>query len=250
MMKKNYLQVQKIICTLLAILSLVALLTGPVTFKMDGAKDFASDTIENFANAKKPTAISMAANTAINSGLKDDLVKELPKKVSLSESYLSLYHLVVRYRENQKLKSSDLKLPAKNSLQKFLSEIILYLVNSELKLHESELQQITQIYQLSLWVVCFLYILGVALLIFNRYFAWLPILGGSVSAFGFQVFICNYLTKLAQQEVYSKIWFNYSWLSVAGFAVALVLVAFLFYQDWQKWLGKGPKTSELTETEE
>ncbi|MDD6406428.1 MAG: hypothetical protein PUF82_00220, partial [Lactobacillus equicursoris] len=76
------------------------------------------------------------------------------------------------------------------------------------------------------------------------------ILVGSVSAFGFQVFICNYLTKLAQQEVYSKIWFNYSWLSVAGFAVALVLVALLFYQDWRKWRGKGAKTSELTETEE
>ncbi|MGN1406999.1 hypothetical protein [Lactobacillus sp.] len=249
-MKKNSLTFRKVICTFLAILSLAALLTSPVTFKIDDAKDFASDTIENFANSKKPTAMSMAANAAINSGLKDDLVKELPKKVSLSESYLSLYHLVVRYRENQKLKSSDLKLPAKNSLQKFLSEIILYLVNSELKQHESELQQITQIYQLSLWVVCFLYILGVALLIFNRHLSWLPVLLGSASAFGFQVFICNYLTKLAQQEVYSKIWFNYSWRSVAGFAIALILVAFLFYQDWQNWRGKEQKVKKITETED
>jgi hypothetical protein len=59
--------------------------------------------------------------------------------------------------------------------------LILYLVNSELKVHEGELQQITQIYQLSLWIICVLYLLGVALLLFNRYWSWLPFVLGAAS---------------------------------------------------------------------
>ncbi|MBT8876983.1 hypothetical protein BTH84_09760, partial [Lactobacillus delbrueckii subsp. bulgaricus] len=83
----------------------------------------------------------------------------------ISESHLSLYRLVSRYRQNKRLQSSNLKLPAKNKVQLFMDDLILYLVNSELNVHEGELQQITQIYQLSLWIICVLYLLGVALLL-------------------------------------------------------------------------------------
>ncbi|MGZ1157511.1 GGDEF domain-containing protein [Lactobacillus delbrueckii subsp. bulgaricus] len=48
-----------------------------------------------------------------------------------------------------------------------MDDLILYLVNSELNVHEGELQQITQIYQLSLWIICVLYLLGVAFMDLN-----------------------------------------------------------------------------------
>ncbi|MGM9905392.1 hypothetical protein [Lactobacillus sp.] len=237
-MKKSQQILRKSLCTLAAIVSLVALLSSPVTFKMDETKDYASSLIDTFANQSDGSAMSIAAKAAVESGLKEDLVAQLPDKVEISESYLSLYRLVSRYRENKQLKSSDLKLPAKNKVQLFMDDLILYLVNSELKVHEGELQQITQIYQLSLWIICVLYLLGVALLFFNRYLSWLPFLLGSVSAFGFQVFITHTLTEMVQQEVYSKMYFTYSWGSWVGFLLALVLAGYLLYADICRYRAK------------
>lgn len=181
--------------------------------------------------------MSIAAKAAVESGLKQDLVDQLPDKVEISESHLSLYRLVSRYRQNKRLQSSNLKLPAKNKVQLFMDDLILYLVNSELNVHEGELQQITQIYQLSLWIICVLYLLGVALLLFNRYWSWLPFVLGAASASGFQVFITHTLTEMVQKEVYSKMLFTYSWGSWAGFLLALA--GHLFYLDVCRYRAKG-----------
>lgn len=161
----------------------------------------------------------------------------MPDKVEISESHLSLYRLVSRYRQNKRLQSSNLKLPAKNKVQLFMDDLILYFVNSELNVHEGELQQITQIYQLSLWIICVLYLLGVALLLFNRYWSWLPFVLGAASASGFQVFITHTLTEMVQKEVYSKMLFTYSWGSWAGFLLALA--GHLFYLDVCRYRAKG-----------
>ena len=222
-MKKSQLILRKSLCSLAAIISLVALLSSPVTFKMYETKDYASSLIDTFANQSDGSAMSIAAKAA----------------VEISESYLSLYRLVSRYRQNKRLQSSDLKLPAKNKVQLFMDDLILYLVNSELKVHEGELQQITQIYQLSLWIICVLYLLGVALLLFNRYWSWLPFVLGAASAFGFQVFITHTLTGMVQKEVYSKMLFTYSWGSWAGFLLALALSGYLFYLDVCRYRAKG-----------
>lgn len=236
-MKKSQLILRKSLCSLAAIISLVALLSSPVTFKMYEVKDYASSLIDTFANQSDVSAMSIAAKAAVESGLKQDLVDQLPDKVEISESHLSLYRLVSRYRQNKRLQSSNLKLPAKNKVQLFMDDLILYLVNSELKVHEGELQQITQIYQLSLWIICVLYLLGVALLLFNRYWSWLPFVLGAASAFGFQVFITHTLTEMVQKEVYSKMLFTYSWGSWAGFLLALA--GHLFYLDVCRYRAKG-----------
>ena len=238
-MKKSQLILRKSLCSLAAIISLVALLSSPVTFKMYEVKDYASSLIDTFANQSDGSAMSIAAKAAVESGLKQDLVDQLPDKVEISESHLSLYRLVSRYRQNKRLQSSDLKLPAKNKVQIFMDDLILYLINSELKVHEGELQQITQIYQLSLWIICVLYLLGVALLLFNRYWSWLPFVLGAASAFGFQVFITHTLTEMVQKEVYSKMLFTYSWGSWAGFLLALALAGYLFYLDVYRYRAKG-----------
>lgn len=148
--EKSQLILRKSLCSLAAIISLVALLSSPVTFKMYEVKDYASSLIDTFANQSDGSAMSIAVKAAVESGLKQDLVDQLPDKVEISESHLSLYRLVSRYRQNKRLQSSNLKLPAKNKVQLFMDDLILYLVNSELNVHEGELQQITQIYQLSL----------------------------------------------------------------------------------------------------
>lgn len=235
--EKSQLILRKSLCSLAAIISLVALLSSPVTFKMYEVKDYASSLIDTFANQSDVSAMSIAAKAAVESGLKQDLVDQLPDKVEISESHLSLYRLVSRYRQNKRLQSSNLKLPAKNKVQLFMDDLILYLVNSELNVHEGELQQITQIYQLSLWIICVFYLLGVALLLFNRYWSWLPFVLGAASASGFQVFITHTLTEMVQKEVYSKMLFTYSWGSWAGFLLALA--GHLFYLDVCRYRAKG-----------
>ncbi|MDA3795663.1 hypothetical protein [Lactobacillus delbrueckii] len=235
--EKSQLILRKSLCSLAAIISLVALLSSPVTFKMYEVKDYASSLIDTFANQSDGSAMSIAVKAAVESGLKQDLVDQLPDKVEISESHLSLYRLVSRYRQNKRLQSSNLKLPAKNKVQLFMDDLILYLVNSELNVHEGELQQITQIYQLSLWIICVLYLLGVALLLFNRYWSWLPFVLGAASASGFQVFITHTLTEMVQKEVYSKMLFTYSWGSWAGFLLALA--GHLFYLDVCRYRAKG-----------
>lgn len=242
--EKSQLILRKSLCSLAAIISLVALLSSPVTFKMYEVKDYASSLIDTFANQSNGSAMSIAAKAAVESGLKQDLVDQLPDKVEISESHLSLYRLVSRYRQNKRLQSSNLKLPAKNKVQLFMDDLILYLVNSELNVHEGELQQITQIYQLSLWIICVLYLLGVALLLFNRYWSWLPFVLGAASASGFQVFITHTLTEMVQKEVYSKMLFTYSWGSWAGFLLALALAGYLFYVCRYRAKGKANKNKE------
>ncbi|GHV97933.1 hypothetical protein lacNasYZ03_00490 [Lactobacillus nasalidis] len=222
---------RKCLCSLVALASLVALLSSPITFKMSDAKDYASSLIDQFASQNDDSAMTIAAKAAVESGLKEDLVDQLPNQVVIKESYLSLYRLVSRYRQDKRLQASDLNLPTKNKVQVFLGDLILYLVNSELKVHEGELQQITQIYQLSLWIICFLYLLGVALLIFDRYLAWLPLLLGAVGAFGFQVFMTHFMSQTVQEELYSKMYFTYSWGSRLGFILALLLAAYMIYGD-------------------
>ncbi|MCD5461509.1 hypothetical protein LOB52_02330 [Lactobacillus delbrueckii subsp. bulgaricus] len=49
-MKKSQLILRKSLCSLAAIISLVALLSSPVTFKMYEVKDYASSLIDTFAN--------------------------------------------------------------------------------------------------------------------------------------------------------------------------------------------------------
>lgn len=241
--EKSQLILRKSLCSLAAIISLVALLSSPVTFKMYEVKDYASSLINTFANQSDGSAMSIAVKAAVESGLKQDLVDQLPDKVEISESHLSLYRLVSRYRQNKRLQSSNLKLPAKNKVQLFMDDLILYLVNSELNVHEGELQQITQIYQLSLWIICVFYLLGVALLLFNRYWSWLPFVLGAASASGFQVFITHTLTEMVQKEVYSKMLFTYSWGSWAGFLLALA--GHLFYLDVCRYRAKG-KANKLS----
>ncbi|WP_230937624.1 hypothetical protein [Lactobacillus delbrueckii] len=154
--------------------------------------------------------------------------------MEISESHLSLYRLVSRYRQNKRLQSSNLKLPAKNKVQLFMDDLILYLVNSELNVHEGELQQITQIYQLSLCgssasFTCW---------------AW-PCSSSTVTGPGcplcwerpVPLVITHTLTEMVQKEVYSKMLFTYSWGSWAGFLLALA--GHLFYLDVCRYRAKG-----------
>ena len=77
--------------------------------------------------------------------------------------------------------------------------------------------------------------------------AALALRGGA--AFGCQIFMTQYMTNLAQREVYPKIFFSYSWPSVVGFALAVLLSCYMAACDWkviqekkqQKAANKQPK---------
>ena len=87
--EKSQLILRKSLCSLAAIISLVALLSSPVTFKMYEVKDYASSLINTFANQSDGSAMSIAVKAAVESGLKQDLVDQLPDKVEIIASPIS-----------------------------------------------------------------------------------------------------------------------------------------------------------------
>lgn len=224
---------KKVFWIAVAALSLFFLLTGPMTFKTEDTQDFAAEMIDRFANEDDNTALAIAAKATVAAGLKDELVKQVPDTLKVSGSYISLYRFVSKYKNRQEVQAKDLQLHPQNRVQQFLAYLILYLINTEFQVHHDNIEQIFVIYQLSVWMVVILYLLGVVLIGFRRRLAWLPILLGGGAAFGSQIFMTQYLTKLAQQEVYSKIFFSYSWQSVAGFILAVLLSVYMAVRDWQ-----------------
>lgn len=62
-MKKSQLILRKSLCSLAAIISLVALLSSPVTFKMYEVKDYASSLIDTFANQSDVSAMSIGGQS-------------------------------------------------------------------------------------------------------------------------------------------------------------------------------------------
>ena len=64
-------------------------MSSPVTFKMYEVKDYASSLIDTFANQSDGSAMSIAVKAAVESGLKQDLVDQLPDKVEIIASPIS-----------------------------------------------------------------------------------------------------------------------------------------------------------------
>lgn len=240
---------KKVFWIAVAALSLVCLLTGPMTFKSEDTQKFVTEMIDKFADEDDDTALAIVARATVAAGLKDELVKQVPDTLKVSGSYISLYHFVSKYKNRQEVRAKDLQLHPKNRVQQFLTYLILYLINTEFQVHHDDIEQIFVIYQLSVWMVVILYLLGAVLIIFRRRLAWLPILLGGGAAFGCQIFMTQYMTNLAQREVYSKIFFSYSWPSVVGFALAVLLSCYMAAGDWkvtqekkqQKAANKQPK---------
>lgn len=223
-------KLKKIVYIILAVISLGLILNSPVTFEIRQVKHFVREEISQNLS-KSDTSLGLAVNAAEDSGLVDVIVSQLPDRVSTSESYFSFYKLVSKYRVKKEITKADLHLHGKNKVQNFLNDLIVYLINDELHVHDEQIHQMGIVYQSAILIVAVLYLLAIALIIFDKNFSWLPLLVGSVASFGGLIYFVRCATSIAQNEVYSKMNFYVAWSSWAGFILAIILIAVLIIED-------------------
>lgn len=222
-MKKTKLIVGKIICLIALIVSLFLLLLSPVKLRVNDTHTMARTVIERLVDDSNNPDLEATAKMVKDSGLEDELISVLPRKFKLDFSYARLYNLSRNYNKRGKITADDLGLKSKNRVSQVINAFLIKEINYELKEKSAQLAHVISIYQISIFIVVLLYLLAALLIIFNRYWALLPILVGSLGSFGVLWYFCNDASYALQHRIYAGIMLNIDAGIYWGLALALVV---------------------------
>lgn len=222
-MKKYKLIIIKVICLVVLIASLLLLLLSPVKLRVNDTHVMAKAVISKEINDSNNPDLKVTAKMVKNSGLEDALINTLPRKFKLDFSYARLYKLSRKYNQNGKLTKGDLGLKTTNRVAEVINNFLIKEINYELKQKSAQLAHVITIYQISIFVIILLYLLAAVLIIFNRYWAVLPILIGSLSSFGALWYFCKDTNYALQHRVYTGINLNVAPGIYFGLILALLV---------------------------
>lgn len=204
-MKKNKLIIGKIICLITLTISLFLLLLSPVKLRVNNTHAMAKTVISRLVDDLNNPDLEATAKMVEDSGLEDELISVLPRKFKLDFSYARLYNLSRSYNKKGKITADDLGLKSKNRVSEVINALIIKETNYELKARSAQLAHVISIYQISIIIVILLYLLAALLIIFNRYWAFLPILIGSLGSFGVLWYFCRDASYTLQHRIYAGI---------------------------------------------
>lgn len=216
-------------------ISLSLTLTSPVELKVDSTAGLVKSSINKVVDQANNSDLQMGVSFLQDSGIEDTLLSQLPKNIELKTSYQGLNQLSTNYLANDKLTDADLNLKNDTQQEQVFNQVILQLVNEQLRQNSDSVKQAAEIYHLIYFLLIGLYILAMALALFGKKVALIPLLIAAIGSYGVLSYAAQIATSSLHESVYSGINVSLSsGLTQALITAIIATVGCLFIKIKQK----------------
>ena len=216
-------------------ISLSLTLTSPVELKVDSTAGLVKSSINKVVDQANNSDLQMGVSFLQDSGIEDTLLSQLPKDIELKTSYQGLNQLSTNYLANDKLTDADLNLKNDKQQEQVFNQVILQLVNEQLRQNSDSVKQAAEIYHLIYFLLIGLYILAMALALFGKKVALIPLLIAAIGSYGVLSYAAQIATSSLHESVYSGINVSLSsGLTQALITAIIAAVGCLFIKIKQK----------------
>ncbi len=186
-------------------ISLSLTLTSPVELKVDSTAGLVKSSINKVVDQANNSDLQMGVSFLQESGIEDTLLSQLPKNLKLRTSYQGLNQLSTNYLANDKLTAADLNLNNDTQQEQVFNQVVLQLVNEQLRQNSDSVKQAAEIYHLIYFLLIGLYILAMALALFGKKVAFIPLLIAAIGSYGVLSYAAQVATNSLHESVYSGI---------------------------------------------
>lgn len=186
-------------------ISLSLTLTSPVELKVDSTAGLVKSSINKVVDQANNSDLQMGVSFLQESGIEDTLLSQLPKNLKLRTSYQGLNQLSTNYLANDKLTAADLNLNNDTQQEQVFNQVVLQLVNEQLRQNSDSVKQAAEIYHLIYFLLIGLYILAMALALFGKKVALIPLLIAAIGSYGVLSYAAQVATSSLHESVYSGI---------------------------------------------
>lgn len=186
-------------------LSLSLTLTSPVELKVDSTAGLVKSSINKVVDQANNSDLQMGVSFLQESGIEDTLLSQLPKNIELKTSYQELNQLSTNYLANDKLTASDLNLNNNTQQEQVFNQVVLQLINEQLRQNSASVKQAAETYHLIYFLLIGLYILAMALALFGKKVAIIPLLIAAFGSYGVLSYAAQIATSSLHESVYSGI---------------------------------------------
>ena len=216
-------------------ISLSLTLTSPVELKVDSTAGLVKSSINKVVDQANNSDLQMGVSFLQDSGIEDTLLSQLPKNIELKTSYQGLNQLSTNYLANDKLTDADLNLKNDTQQEQDFNQVILQLVNEQLRQNSDSVKQAAEIYHLIYFLLIGLYILAMSLALFGKKVALIPLLIAAIGSYGVLSYAAQIATSSLHESVYSGINVSLSsGLTQALITAIIAAVGCLFIKIKQK----------------
>ena len=216
-------------------ISLSLTLTSPVELKVDSTAGLVKSSINKVVDQANNSDLQMGVSFLQDSGIEDTLLSQLPKDIELKTSYQGLNQLSTNYLANDKLTDADLNLKNDTQQEQVFNQVILQLVNEQLRQNSDSVKQAAEIYHLIYFLLIGLYILAMALALLGKKVALIPLLIAAIGSYGVLSYAAQITTSSLHESVYSGINVSLSsGLTQALITAIIAAVGCLFIKIKQK----------------
>lgn len=216
-------------------ISLSLTLTSPVELKVDSTAGLVKSSINKVVDQANNSDLQMGVSFLQDSGIEDTLLSQLPKNIELKTSYQGLNQLSTNYLANDKLTDVDLNLKNDTQQEQVFNQVILQLVNEQLRQNSDSVKQAAEIYHLIYFLLIGLYILAMALALFGKKVALIPLLIAAIGSYGVLSYAAQIATSSLHESVYSGINVSLSsGLTQALITAIIAAVGYLFIKIKQE----------------
>lgn len=216
-------------------ISLSLTLTSPVELKVDSTAGLVKSSINKVVDQANNSDLQMGVSFLQDSGIEDTLLSQLPKNIELKTSYQGLNQLSTNYLTNDKLTDADLNLKNDTQQEQVFNQVILQLVNEQLRQNSDSVKQAAEIYHLIYFLLIGLYILAMSLALFGKKVALIPLLIAAIGSYGVLSYAAQIATSSLHESVYSGINVSLSsGLTQALITAIIAAVGCLFIKIKQK----------------
>lgn len=186
-------------------ISLSLTLTSPIELKVDSTAGLVKSSINKVVDQANNSDLQMGVSFLQDSGIEDTLLSQLPKNLELKTSYQGLNQLSTNYLANDKLTAADLNLNNDTQQEQVFNQVVLQLVNEQLRQNSDSVKQAAEIYHLIYFLLIGLYILAMALALFGKKVALIPLLIAAIGSYGVLSYAAQIATSSLHESVYSGI---------------------------------------------
>lgn len=186
-------------------ISLSLTLTSPVELKVDSTAGLVKSSINKVVDQANNSDLQMGVSFLQDSGIEDTVLSQLPKNIELKTSYQGLNQLSTNYLANDKLTAADLNLKNDTQQEQVFNQVVLQLVNEQLRQNSDSVKQAAEIYHLIYFLLIGLYILAMALALFGKKVALIPLLIAGIGSYGVLSYAAQIATSSLHESVYSGI---------------------------------------------
>ncbi|MDU6569133.1 MAG: hypothetical protein E6513_01395 [Lactobacillus johnsonii] len=186
-------------------ISLSLTLTSPVELKVDSTAGLVKSSINKVVDQANNSDLQMGVSFLQDSGIENTLLSQLPKNIELKTSYQGLNQLSTNYLANDKLTAADLNLNNDTQQEQVFNQVVLQLVNEQLRQNSDSVKQAAEIYHLIYFLLIGLYILAMALALFGKKVALIPLLIAAIGSYGVLSYAAQVATTSLHESVYSGI---------------------------------------------